>query len=107
MDVFLIIGDWNAKVRGQEIPGVTHKYGLGVQNEARQRLTEFCQENTLDIANTRDDVTQGGHQMVKAEIKLIAFFAVEDGETYSQQNQDLELTVAQIMSSLLQNSGLN
>ena len=56
---------------------------------------------------TRDDVTQGGHQMVKAEIKLIAFFAVEDGETYSQQNQDLELTVAQIMSSLLQNSGLN
>ena len=84
MDVFLIIGDWNAKVRGQEIPGVIHKYGLGVQNEARQRLTEFCQENTLDIANTREDVTQGGHQMVIAEIKLITFFAVEDGETYSQ-----------------------
>ena len=42
MDVFLIIGDWNAKVRGQEIPGVTHKYGLGIQNEAGQRLTEFA-----------------------------------------------------------------
>ena len=107
MDVFLIIGDWNAKVRGQDIPGVTHKYGLGVRNEARQRLTEFCQENTLDIANTRDDVTQGGQQMVNVEIKLITFFAVKDGETYSQQNQDLEPTVAQIMSSLLQNSGLN
>ena len=47
-----IIGDWNAKVGSQEIPGVTGKLGLGVQNEAGQRLTEFCQENTLLIANT-------------------------------------------------------
>ena len=52
-DVLFIIGDWNAKVGSQEIPGVTGKYGLGVQNEARQRLTEFCQENTLVITNTR------------------------------------------------------
>ena len=44
--------DWNAKVGSQEIPGVTGKSGLGVQNEAGQRLTEFCQENTLVIANT-------------------------------------------------------
>ena len=51
-DVLFIIGDWNAKVRSQEIPGVTGKFGLGVQNEARQRLTEFCQENTLVIKNT-------------------------------------------------------
>ena len=51
-DVLFIIGDWNAKVGSQEIPGVTVKPGLGVQNEARQRLTEFCQENTLIIANT-------------------------------------------------------
>ena len=51
-DVLFIIGDWNAKVGSQEIPGVTGKFGLGVQNEARQRLTEFCQENTLVIANT-------------------------------------------------------
>ena len=51
-DVFFIIGDWSAKVGSQEIPGVTGKFGLGVQNEAGQRLTEFCQENTLVIANT-------------------------------------------------------
>ena len=44
-DVLFIIGDWNAKVGGQEIPGVTGKFGLGVQNESGQRLTEFCQEN--------------------------------------------------------------
>ena len=51
-DVLLIIGDWNAKVGSQEIPQVTDKFGLRVQNEARQWLTEFCQENTLVIANT-------------------------------------------------------
>ena len=50
--IIFIIGDWNAKVRSQELPGVTGKFGLGVQNEAGQRLTEFCQENTLVIANT-------------------------------------------------------
>ena len=48
----IIIGDWNAKVGSQEIPGVTGKFGLWVQNEAGQRLIEFCQENTLGIANT-------------------------------------------------------
>ena len=51
-DVLFIIGDWNAKVGNQEIPGVTGKFGLGVQNEAGQRLTEFCQENALVRANT-------------------------------------------------------
>ena len=51
-DVLFIIGDWNAKVGSQETPGVTGKFGLGVQNEARQRLIEFCQENALVIANT-------------------------------------------------------
>ena len=51
-DIFFIIGDWNAKVRGQEIPGVTGKFGLGVQNKAGQRLSEFFQENTLIIAIT-------------------------------------------------------
>ena len=51
-DVLFIIGGWNAKVGSQEIPGVTGKFGLGVQNEAGQRLTEFCQENTLVMANT-------------------------------------------------------
>ena len=51
-DVLFIIGDWNAKVGRQEIPGITGKFGFGVQNEAGQRLTEFCQENALVIANT-------------------------------------------------------
>ena len=51
-DVLFITGDWNAKVGRQEIPGVTGKFGLGIQNEAGQRLTEFCQENALVIANS-------------------------------------------------------
>ena len=51
-DVLFIMGDWNAIVGSQEIPGVTGKLGLGVQNKAGQRLTEFCQENAPVIANT-------------------------------------------------------
>ena len=51
-DVLFIIGDWNAKVGSQETPGSTGKFGLGMQNEAGQRLIEFCQENALVIANT-------------------------------------------------------
>ena len=109
-DVLLIIKDWNAKVGSQEIPGVTAKFGLGVQNEARQRLIEFCQENTQTPSsnNTREDSTHGHHQMVNTKIRLVIFFAAKDGEAlYSQQKQDQELTVAQIMNSLLPNSDLN
>ena len=51
-DILFIIGDWNAKVGSQETPGVTGKFGLGIWNEAWQRLIEFCQENALVIANT-------------------------------------------------------
>ena len=51
-DILFIKGDWNAKVGSQEIPGIIGKFGLEVQNEAGQRLIEFCQENTLIIANT-------------------------------------------------------
>ena len=51
-DVLFIMGDWNAKVGSQETPGVTGKFGLGIQNEAEQRLIEFCQENALVITNT-------------------------------------------------------
>ena len=51
-DVLFIIGDWNAKVGSQETPGVAGSFGLGVQNEAGQKLTEFCQDNALLIANT-------------------------------------------------------
>ena len=51
-DVIFIIGDWNAKVGSQETPGVPGKFGLGIRNEAEQRLIEFCQENALVISNT-------------------------------------------------------
>ena len=51
-DVLFILGDWDAKVGSQETPGLTGKFGLGVQNEAEQRLIEFCQENALVKANT-------------------------------------------------------
>ena len=51
-DVLFIIGNWNTKVGSQKIPEITGKFGLGVQNEAGQRLTEFCQQNALVIANT-------------------------------------------------------
>ena len=80
---FFIIGDWNAKVGSQETPGVTGKLGLGVQNEAGQRLIEFYQENALVIANTLfqqhkrryTDITRWSN-----EIELITFFAAKDGE---------------------------
>ena len=85
-DILFIIGDWSAKVGSQETPGVTGKFGLGVRNEAGQRLIEFCQENALIIANTlfhntREDSIHGHHQMVNTEIRLILFFAPKDGET--------------------------
>ena len=110
-DVLFIIGDWNAIVGNQETPGITSKFGLGVRNEAGQRLIEFCQEKALVIANTLfqqhkrrlDTWTSPDGQH-----RLIIFFAAKDGEAlYSQQKQDRELTVAQIMNSLLPNSDLN
>ena len=111
-DVLFIIGDWNGKVGSQETPGVTGKFGFGVQNEAGQKLIEFCQEKTghskHPLPKTQEDSTHGHHQMVDTEIRLIIFFAAKDGEAlYSQQKQDRELTVAQIMNSLLPNSDLN
>ena len=112
-DILFITGDWNAKVGNQVTPGVTGKFGLGVQNEAGQRLMEFSQENALvkqtpSSNNTREDSTHGHHQMVNTKIRLIIFFAAKDGEAlHSQEKQDRELTVAQIMNSLLPNSDLN
>ena len=82
-DVLFIMEDWNAKVGSQETPGVIGNFGLEVQ-ETRQRLTEYCQENALVIANTssnnRDTFTHGHHQMVNTKIRLIIFFVAEDGE---------------------------
>ena len=112
-DVLFIVGGWNAKVGIQETPGVTGKFGLGVRNEAGQRLIEFCQENALVIANAlfqqhKRRLYTWTYQMVNTEIRLITFFAAKDGEAlYSQQKQDRELTMAQIMNSLLSNSDLN
>ena len=83
--VLFIIGDWNAEVASEKIPVATGIFGLGLQNEAGQRLIEFCQENTLvtqtpSSNNTREDSTHGHHQMVNTEIRLIIFFAAKDGE---------------------------
>ena len=85
-DVLFITEDWNAKVGSQETPGVTGKSGLGIQNEAGQSLTEFCQENALVIANTlfqqhKRRLYIGHHQMVNTEIRLIIFFAAKNGDT--------------------------
>ena len=102
--------EWNAKVGSQETPGVTGKFGLGMWNEAGQRLTEICQENASVITNTLFEQHKrrlytwtspdGQH---RNQIDYI--IAAKDGEAlYSQQKQDHELTVAQIMNSLLPNS---
>jgi len=119
-DVLFIIEDWNAKVGSQKTPGVTGKFGLGIWNEAGQRLIEFCQENALVITNTlfqqhkrrlytwTSPDGQHQNQIDNTKIRLIIFFAAKDGQAlYSQQKQDQELTVAQTMNSLLPNSDLN
>ena len=93
-EVLFIIGDWNAKIGSQETPWVTGKFCLEVQNEAGQRLIEFCQDNTLIIANTLFQQHKrrlytwtspdGQHRF-----RLIIFFAAKGGEDiYSQQKQD-------------------
>ena len=103
--------NWNAKVGSQEIPGVTGKFSLGVQNEAGQRQIEFCQENALVIANilfqqhkrrlytwTSPD---GQHQ------NQVDFILCSQKWRSSIQSAQTKLTVAQIMNSLLPNSDLN
>ena len=101
------------KSRSQETPGVTGKFGLEIQNEAGQSLIEFCQENALVITNT----------LFQQHKRRLHTWTSPDGQyrnqidyilcsqrwrnLYSQQKQDWELTVAQIMNSLLPNSDLN
>ena len=112
-DILFIIWDWSAKIESQEIPGVTGKFGLGVQNEAEQRLTEFCQENALVIANT----------LFQQHKRWLYTWKSPDGQYWNQivnnlcsqrwrrsiesAKKDLELTVAQNMNSLLLNSDWN
>ena len=111
-DVLFITGDWNAKVGSQKTPGVTGKFGLGVQNETGQRLIEFCQENALVKANT----------LFQQHKRRLYTWASPDGQHRNQTDyiicsqrwrssrqsatKDEELTVAQIMNSLLPNSDL-
>ena len=111
-DVLFIIGDWNAKVGSQETLGVTGKFGLGIRNKAGQRLIEFCQENALVITNTLFPqhkrrlytwTSPDGQHRNQIDYILCS----QDGEPlYSQQKQDQEMTVVQIMNSLLPNSDL-
>ena len=112
-DVLFIRGDWNAKVGSQETSGLTGKFGLGVQNEAAQRLIEFCQVNVLVIANT----------LFQQHKRRLYIRTSPDGQHRNQidyilcsqrwrssiqsAKQDQELTVAQIMNSLLPNSDSN
>ena len=112
-DVLFIIGDWNAKVGSQEIPVVTGKFDFGIQNEAGQRLIKFCQKNALVIANT----------LFQQHNRRLYTWTSPDGQYQNQidyilcsqrwrssiqsANQERELTVAQIMNSLLPNSDLN
>ena len=93
-DVLFILRDWNAKVRSQEIPGVIGKFGLGIQNEAGQRLREFCQEMALVIANTlfqqhkrRLYIWTSPDGQCQSQIDNV-FFTANDGKAlYSQQNK--------------------
>ena len=100
-------------VGSQETPGVTGKFGLGMRNEAGQRLIEFCQENALIVATTlfqqhKRRLYTWASPDDQHQNQIIIFFAAKDGEAlYSQQKQDWELTVAEITNSLLPNSDLN
>ena len=108
------MGDQNAKSRIQEMPGLPGnffaleykiKQGKGWQSFAKK--THQSQQ-TPSPDNTREDLTHGRQQMVNTEIRLIIFFEAKDGEAlYSQQKQDQEMNVAQIMNSLLKTSDLN
>ena len=112
-DVLFIIGDWDAKVGSQETPGVAGKFGLGVEDEAGQRQIEFFQGNTLVIANT----------LFQQHKRRLYTWTSPDGQHQNQTDYILcsqrwrssiqsaktrrEVTVAQIMNSLLPNSDLN
>ena len=82
--VLFSIGEWNAEVGSQEIPGVTGKFGLRIQKETGQRLTVLPREcaghSRALSSNARDKSTHGHHQMVNTQIRLILFFVAKDGE---------------------------
>ena len=103
-NVLFIIEDWNAKVESQEMSGMTGEFGLGVQNETGQRLMESCQENTLVAANT---LFQQQRRLCTwaspdGQIRWTIFFAANHEKLYKTRSG-----LVQVISSLLQNSGLN
>ena len=105
-DGLFIIGDWIAKVKSQEIPGITDKFGLGVHMKQGKVLSREHTGHSKHPFSTTQKTTL--HMDITKIIRLMIFFAAKDGETlYSQQKQDQELTVAQIMNSLLPNSDVN
>ena len=103
-DVLFIIGSWNAKVGSQETPGETGKFDLGVQNEAGQRLIEFCQENALHSKHPLPTTQEKTLHMDITSWSTLKSDYILCSQRWSQQKQDRELTVAQIMNSLLPNS---
>ena len=114
-DVLFIIGDWNEKVGSQETHGVTGKFGLRIWNEAGQRLIEFCQENALIIANITQEIQQHKRRLytwtspVGQHQNQIDYIICSQrwGSSIQSTKQNRELTLAQIMNSLLPNSDLN
>ena len=113
-DIIFIIGDWNAKIGSQELLEVIGKFGFETTKWSSAKTNSFAKRTHGFIGHTlsqktRYDSTHRHHQMVNTEIRLIIFFAAKDGEALhrSSQKQDWELTVAQIMNSLLPNSGFN
>ena len=112
-DVLFIIGDWNAKVGSQETPGVTGKFGFGIQNEAGQRLIVLPREHT---SHSKHPLPMTQEKTLHMDITrwstpksdwLYSLQPKMEKALYSQQKQDQELTVAQIMNSLSTNSDLN
>ena len=108
-DVLFIIEDWNAKVGSQETSGVTGKFGLGVRNEAGQRLIEFCQENALVTANIlfqqhKRRLYTGTPPDGQYQNQIDYILCSQSWRSSIQSAKDQELTVAQIMNSLLPNS---
>ena len=100
---------WNARVGNQEIPRITGKFGLAVQNEAQQSLTVLSREHAGQskqlLPTTQEMTAPRHHQMVNTEIRLCSLQPkMEKLLLYHQQKQEMELTVAQIISYLLQNS---
>ena len=105
-DVLFIIGDWNVKVQSQEVPGVTGKFGLGIQNEAGQRLMEFCQEDELVIENTlfqqhkRQLYTWTSPLIISFQPKMEKLYTVSKTRAGADYGSDHELLIVKVRLKL-------